>query len=187
MIDLKGIDWERLKRPTAHLRVMNPTPEMLVILSEKLLTTPMALPDEHRNAEWVDLIVASMFSGPQFNWVYDIGDGAGVLGFMDIWPEYKAETSFVLWDNEFMSGPKSRAGLRGHLCWGADFIRELQDVAALIMQEFKLKRLGLATPEEATIKIVTKFLKFKVEGRQKYGFRHEGKTYTQNLLRRVGE
>ena len=188
MIDVQGINWERLRHPSANLRALTPTPGQLEDLSRRLLNGPMYLSDEHRNQEWVDLIVATMFSGPQLNWIYEIGDWAGIVAFQDIWPGYKAETSFFLWDNEFMAGSKKdRVGLRGKLCWGADFIRELNDVADLMMEEFQLKRLGIATPEETTVKIATKWLGFKVEGRQKYGFRFDGKTYTQNLLRRVRE
>lgn len=186
MIDLQGIAWDKLRNPSKNFRVLNPTPEKLVDISARLLTEPMFLPDEHRNPTWVDLLVATMFAGPQLNWIYEVGDWKGIVAFQDIWPGYKAEASFLLWDNAFTAGAKNaQVGLRGKLCWGADFIRELRDLADLVMREFKLKRLGLASPEEHTVRIATKCLGFKVEGRQKYGFRYLGKTYTQNLLRRV--
>jgi len=188
MIDLKDINWDRLRHPSKSLKVFVPTPEKLVDLSARLLTEPMFLPDENRNQTWVELIVAAMFAGPQLNWVYEIGNWDGIVAFQDIWPGYKAETSFLLWDNGFLSGSKNTvSGLRGKLCWGADFIRELKDLVDLIMSEFKLKRMAIATPEMHTVDIATRFLGFKVEGRQKYGFRFEGKTYTQHLLRRVKE
>lgn len=188
MIDLKAANWGRLRHPSKSLKVLVPTPEKLVDISARLLTAPFFLPDELRNQAWVDMLVAAMFAGPQFNWVYEIGDWRGVVAFQDIWPGYKAEVSFLLWDNEFLSGSKNAAsGLRGKLCWGADFIRELRDVADLVMDEFRLKRLGLASPEEHTVRIATRLLGFKVEGRQKYGFRQDGKMLTQNLLRRVRE
>lgn len=187
MNDLQGIDWERLRHPSVHLKVLVPTPEKLVDLSARLLTEPMFLPDENRNADWVDLLVAAMFAGPQLNWIYEVGEWKGIIAFQDIWPGYKAEASFLLWDNEFTPGAKKdQIGLRGKLCWGADFIRELRDLADLVMSEFRLKRLGLSSPEEHTVKIA-KLLGFKVEGRQKYGFRHEGKMFTRHLLRRVKE
>ncbi len=187
MIDLQGVDWERLRHPSAHLNVMVPTPEKLVDLSDRLLNTPMYLPDEHRNEAWVDLIVASLFNGPTFNWVYEVGDWDGIFSIQDIWPGYRAETSFLLWNNKFTGGGDSQVGLRGKLCWGADFVRELRDVIELVMSEFQIKRLGIATPEENTVRIATKWLGFKVEGTQKYGFRFDGKMFTQNLLRRVKE
>jgi hypothetical protein len=180
-------DWDRLRHPSANLHVLVPTPEKLVDISARLLTYPMFLADEYRNPAWVDLLVASMFGGPQFNWIYEIGDWRGILAFQDIWPGYKAEASFLLWDNCFLPGAKKeRIGLRGSLCWGADFIRELRDVADLVMGEFKLKRLGLSSPEQTTVDIA-KLLGFKVEGRQRWGFRFEGDLYTQNIMRKIKE
>ncbi len=188
VIDLNGLNWDRLRNPSKNLRFLSPTPEKLVDLAARLMTEPMFLPDENRNQGWVDLIVAAMFAGPQLNLIYEIGEWDGVVAFQDIWPGYKAEASFVLWDNAFLPGAKpEQAGLRGKLCWGADFIRELKGLVDLVMSEFKLKRLGMASPEEHTVKIATKFLGFKVEGRQKYGFRQNGKMFTQNLLRCVKE
>lgn len=186
-IDIHGINWERLRNPSEHLRVLVPTIEQLADLSIKFTETPMFLPDEHRNPAWVDLLVVSMFNGPQLNWVYEIGQWDGILSFQDIWPGYKADVGFYLWNNRFTEGAKAeRVGLRGKLCWGADFIRELIDVTNLMMDEFQLKRLSLASPDEHTVKI-SKLVGFHVEGRQKYGFRHEGKTFTQYLLRKIRE
>jgi hypothetical protein len=188
MIDIKTLNWDSLRHPSANLRVLQPTPEKLSDLSVRLLNVPFFLPDEHRNSQWVDLLVAAMFAGPQFNWIYEVGEWKGIVAFLDIWPEYKADVSFLLWDNAFVPGAKTtRVGLRGNLCWGADFVRELKDVEDLVMSEFKLKRLGLASPEEHTVKIATKFFGFKVEGRQKHGFRQGGRTFTQNLMRRIKE
>lgn len=187
-MNVQDINWERLRHPSAHFRVLTPTPAQLVDISERFLTYPMFLADEHRNAEWVDLLVATMFAGPMMNLVYEIGEWKGIVAFQDILPGYKAEMNFLLWDNEFTLGAKKeQVGLRGKLCWGADFIREIKDLVDLVMSEFKLKRLGLASPEEHTVRIATKFLGFKVEGRQKYGFRYEGHLFTQNLMRRVRE
>ncbi len=185
-MDMKEVNWDRLKHPSKNLRMFEPTPERLVDLSARLLAAPMFLADEHRNPEWVDLLVAALFSGPQRNLVYEVGEWAGVLAFQDILPGYKADVSFLLWDNGFTPGAKTeQSGLRGKLCWGADFIRELRDIADLIMDEFKLKRLGMASPEQHTVDIAIKFLGFKIEGHQKHGFRENGRTFTQNLLRRV--
>jgi hypothetical protein len=187
LMDAKDINWDVLRHPSENIHVCVPTPEKLVDLAARLLTEPMFLPDEQRNAQWVDLLVAAMFAGPQMNWIYEIGDWKGLISFQDIWPGYKAEASFLLWDNGFTPGSKERVGLRGKLCWGADFIRELKDLVELVMREFKLRRLGMASPEKHTVDIATKFLGFKVEGRKKYGFRHDGKTFTQYLLRRIKE
>jgi len=186
LMDIEKANWERIKQPSKNLRVLQPTPERLVDLSARLLVAPMFLADEHRNPELVDLLVAAMFSGPQLNLVYEIGEWAGVLAFQDIWPGYKADVSFLIWDNRFLPGAKAeQSGLRGKLCWGADFVRELRDIADLVMDEFKLKRLGMTSPEEHTVDIAIRFLGFKIEGHQKYGFRYNGKMLTQNLLRRV--
>lgn len=164
-------NWDKLRHPSKNLRPLVPTPEKLVDFSARLIHTPLYLSDEHRNPTWVDMLVATYFSGPLFNWFYEIGNWQGVLGFCDIWPGWKAEVMFKFWDKKM---------------WGADFCRELKDVADLFTDELKIRRLYIQTPDEHMTKLL-KRLGFKVEGRFKDAFRWNGKSYTLHCMRRIKE
>ena len=88
------------------------------------------------------------------------------MGFTGILPEHKCQVSFKLWN------PK---------IWGADLGRESQDLANLIIDEFKLKRMSSASPDKRMVKFA-KIAGFKQEGARKYAFKWHGKFHTLFLL-----
>lgn len=166
-----NFNWERLRKPTAHLKVFVPTPEKVVNFSERLMTTPLYLSDEHRNQAWVDMLVAAQLAGPNLYWLYEIGNWQGLCGFVDIWAGWKADILFKIWDKSI---------------WGPTLYRELKDKIDLLMNEFRLHRVSIQTPDESMLKMLKRF-GFRVEGRFRDAFRWNGAKYTLHCLRKIKE
>ena len=101
--------------------------------------------------------------------MYEIGDFAGILGFMDIAIGYKASVLFKYWK------PKS---------WSHKIFRDLKKVNEVIIEELQLDRLSLQTPDLRGVALA-KRLNYTVEGREAINFSWNGKYYTNHLLRRL--
>ena len=163
------INWDRLRLPSEHLKVFVPTTEKVIDFSDRLMKTPLYLSDEHRNPAWVDMLVAAQFAGPNLYWLYEIGNWQGLCGLMDIWPGWKADILFKIWDKGI---------------WGPTLYRELKDRVESLIKEFRLKRLAIQTPDEYMVKMLKRF-GFKTEGRFNSAFKWDGKSYTLHCMRRI--
>lgn len=74
--------------------------------------------------------------------------------------------------------------------WGFPLVGELRRFINDTMRLYELRRLDLHTPsppdDERGVR-VAKILGFTIEGRQKYGFRWNGKLMTNTMLRKIRE
>lgn len=144
------------------------TPEKRHILMSKMIISFLWIPDEIRTEEGINDLIDYLFYGqkPVF---YEIGNFGGIIGFYDILPEYKCTFLSRLWNRTL---------------WTHGLVREIKDMVWQFKRDYKIKRISLATPDERLVKFA-KILGFRVEGTQRYGFRFDGKLYTQYLLRIV--
>lgn len=147
-----------------------PTEEKVELLADKLLNEPMYISDEWRDSKRIyQLITYYMYASRSVT--FELGDYAGILWFVEIIPEYRADIVFKLWDKSL---------------WGPDLARELKAIFPDVMKMFRLKRLALQTPDEAGAKLA-KLCGFAIEGRQKFGFRWNGRLMTNIMLRKVSD
>ncbi len=143
-----------------------PTEDKIKALSKKLMQEPLYLSDEYRNYELIHKMLFNNFSNKN-NIFYEIGEFGGLLGFLNIVPEYKADMFLKLWDKNL---------------WGATFARGLKKIIKYIMIKYDLKRLASDSQDPRMAKM-GKIVGFKVEGRQALGFRWDGELYTLYKLR----
>lgn len=140
--------------------------QRLAIIAEQLYERPLWMPDEGRNYDAIwQLIYASLLN--PLNVFYEIGNMKGIVGFMNVFKGHKGEFVLMLFD---------KYTHRIH--------KDVEKIIKLIADAFELKRLFTQTPDEKMAKLY-EMLGFKIEGRQKYGFKWDGKFYTNILLRRL--
>jgi len=152
----------------SYITAFQPTEEKIELLKNKLLTEPLYLTDEARQERAVyQLITYYMYASRSVT--YEFKDYGGILWFVEIIPGYKADVIMKLWDKKL---------------WGPTLARDLRRMFPMVMRMYNLKRLSLQTPSESGAALA-KFLGFTVEGRQKFGFRWEGKMMTNIMLRKV--
>ena len=167
--DPDRVNFVELSKPRKFFKFFDGNPNKVVKLSEKLLLNELYLPDEMRDPQRVAYLLQAYFCGGMFNMFYEIGNFGGIMGVINISPTYKADLIFKLWDKEI---------------WGATLAREIKDVIDLVAKEFQLKRIAGQTPDERMVKMFENF-GFKIEGRQKFGFRWNQKDYTNFLMRKL--
>jgi len=142
----------------------------LADFKRRLLESPMYLQDEFRSPDMVEVLTRIMFLDPR-NIFFEIGKWQGLVGFINILVGYKCSVAFKLWDKAV---------------FGPTLVRELREASDAVMGSYRLKRMTTDTPDESMVKLA-KMCGFKVESRQKYGFRWEGKLMTNFLLRKLDE
>ena len=147
-----------------------PTEDKIKSLSKKLMEEPLYLSDEFR--DWT-LIHKALFNnfGNENNIFYEIGEWGGLVGFMNIIPEFKCEIGFKLWN------PK---------LWGFRFKTQFKQLIKAIMEKYDLKRMAGESPDEKMVRLA-KICGFKIEGRFKYAFVWENKMYTLHKMRILRE
>jgi RimJ/RimL family protein N-acetyltransferase len=119
------------------------------------------LSDENRNNDVLLGLLFNHFGGFRPSIFYEIGDWQGLLGFVSIVPEWKADLFFKIWDER---------------AWGPTISREIVETVQKTFKELNLQRLSLHTPDE----YMTKFAKkhgFKEEGKLIKDFRWDGQYY----------
>lgn len=138
------------------------------LLASKLLTEPLYLSDECRDPQMIHKFLSQILANSEVNVLYELPDFGGVLGFLNIIPDHKADVFFRIWDKNV---------------WGLDIAKEIKQTLKNTIEDFDLKRLSLAMPEEEKGLKLAKFFGFKREGSQKYEFRFNGKFFSLCRLR----
>jgi len=148
----------------------NPTENKIKALSKKLMEEPLYLSDEYRDWQLIHKILFNNFSNKN-NIFYEIGEFGGLIGFVNIIPEFKCEIVFKLWNPEL---------------WGFRFKTQTKQLIKTIMEKYNLKRMATESSDEQMVRMA-KMCGFKVEGRFKYAFAWENKMYTLHKMRILRE
>lgn len=161
----------RLWHPTPRLKYFVPTEEKIVEWGEHLLFDPLHVSEESMDATTIREKIDWMLSGITLNLVYEMGDFGGMICFYEIVPGHKCGLTWQLWDTDL---------------WGPGFVKEGRKVCAMVMDEFKLIRIGSQTADPRVVKL-TKMVGFEVEGCQRKIFKQNGKLYDSTMLGMVKE
>ena len=167
-----------LKQPGKHLHIFEPTQEKLESLSRKLYLNYLWLPDEYRTPKGIEATMQYLFPYGvdkeirPMNIFYEMGEFQGLLGFVNMIPEYRAELFVKIWDKAI---------------FGPDLAREGKALVKRFMREWKLIRLGFSTPDERNGNFIARLLGLKNEGTQGKAFKFDGKFFTNHLYRRIVE
>ena len=145
------------------------TDEKLKVLATKMMESPFYLSDEWRNYESIWKLLFEYFNKPSGHVFYEIGDFGGILGFVNIMTNWKADVTFKLWNKDL---------------WKPSLAKELKKTRNMVMKLFKLKRLSLDSGDERMIKFA-KIFGFKVEGRQASNYMWDGKLGTRYIMRYI--
>jgi len=148
----------------------NPTEDKIKALSKKLMEEPLYLSDEYRDYEFIYKMLFNGFSNKN-NIFYEIGEFGGLIGFVNITPEFKCDIVFKLWDSKL---------------WGFRFKTQVKQLIKTIMEKYDLKRIATDSADERMTRMA-KICGFRVEGRFKYGFSWDKKTYTLHKMRILRE
>ena len=165
---IKKVDWTKLTSPGETIAVFQPTPEKIRIWTDKLLHEYLFISDEFRDIHKITQLLQLYLASPN-NLFYEFKNFSGILGFLNIIPGYKCEAMYKLWDRKL---------------WGATFLRELKDLATVVMDEFQLVRIYSGTADKKMEKFAH-LCGFKTECAQKFGFRWSNKFYSLKLLART--
>jgi len=175
---MDAVNLNLLAHPTKDIKLMQLTRWKAGQLIKMHMKNELWLSDEWRTIQKCHLRLAMLFppsSIPQevrsLNLVYEIGDWAGILGFLQITPGYQAAVYFKWWDEKQFN----------HKIY-----RQIGEVVDIIFEELDLIRLYTDTAESKMLNWAKHF-GFKIEGRQKYGFMWNGEPKTQYLLRLLRE
>jgi hypothetical protein len=160
MFDMKNIPWDRLQVPSANFKLLEPSKEKFGVVRKHLLNAPLNLSDELRMPSTVSNLIDRIFLNPS-NLIYEVSGFRGILGFMNIVPDFKAGLNPIFLDKR---------------AWTATVVREAKELIEFIMNAFKLKRLTTATPDKQMIKLA-KMFGFRKEGIRKKDFSWNNKLY----------
>ena len=164
----KKVNWTKLSNPGETIMIFQPTPQKMQILIDRLLHEYLYIPDELRDSQKVTQLLQLYLAGAN-NLFYEFKNFGGILGFLNIIPEYKCEVIYKLWDMKL---------------WGPTFLRDLKNSIALVIDEFQLIRMYSNTPDKKMERLAH-MCGFKTECAQKHGFRWGGKLFPLKLLART--
>lgn len=162
-------DWELLKHPQPLFHAFTPTEEKLKLIAKELMEKKFNLSDEFRRYDAIYRILHYYLSGMSFSIFYEIRKEdkmQALLGFTEIYPNFKASVFFKLFDESL---------------WGRDFARQAKEVFKIVMDELKLKRLSTSSPDEKIIRM-SKMVGFKIDGILKNNFIWNGKFFSDTIL-----
>ena len=178
MFDANKVNWEKIRKPASLFEVIkydeaNPIEfyKKVVKLKKMLRDKYLYVSDELRSDEALDDIIRSFFLGQTLNIPYELGDFQGILVFVNIIPEFKANLIFKIWDKKL---------------WGKKFLKEAKKVLDLVMDEFGLQRVATSSPDKRMIKLA-EMAGFKLEGEHPKSFRWNRKLYTSYTLGKTKE
>ncbi len=157
--------YERLMQPSSMFRIFVPNEEKIKLLSDKLLHDYLYLSDEFRNPKTIQGILQLHLSGVA-SIIYEFPGFGGIIGFVNIVPDYRADIIFKFWDRKL---------------WGPTFFRELKGLIEFIMDELRLIRLSVESPDKKMEKMAH-LCGFKTECAKRYGFVWGGKYLPLKLL-----
>ena len=171
MVEITLEQAERLRRPNKTFRLFQPTEEKLKELAIHLMKEELYIPDEKRNWQSIYGLI-SYYTSPTYpHLFYEIGDYQGLIGFMDIIPEYKALLLWKMWDKNV---------------WNKTFARHGIEIINLVMDTYKLKRLGTETADPKVVKMA-RMAGFIYEGSKVNEFMWNGKLHDRHILAKYGE
>lgn len=147
-----------------------PLEDKIKALSKKLMEEPLYLSDEYRDYELIHKMLFNNFSNKN-NIFYEMGEFGGLLGFVNIIPNFKCDIVFKLWDSKL---------------WGFRFKTQVKQLIKTIMEKYDLKRVSTESADERMTRMA-KLCGFKVEGRFKYAFIWEKEMYTLHKMRILKE
>lgn len=150
------------------MNTFEPVENKVRFLASKLLTEPLYLSDEFREPQMIHKWISQILVNSEVNVLYELPDFGGVLGFLNIIPEHKADVFFRMWNKNIYT---------------KNFSRDLKDTLRQTIEDYDLKRLSLAIPEEEKWLKFAKLYGFKREGSEKYSFRWNSKFYSLCRLR----
>lgn len=172
------VNWEKIYGRRDALEFFVPTADQIDRVAEYMRNGFLCTPDSFRSNAAIDALTAWLFPRPDTSAVgtpvhaiYKIRNFDGIVGFCDINYGYSTDVRFVLWN------PRA---------FNHKLLRDLKTVHRDIMTQFALKRVSFSTPHNLHVKIFKK-VGYKVEGRQKYGFKWDNKLFTNHLMRMVRE
>lgn len=155
---------EQLVAENKYISLFEPTESKVRFLASKLLTEKLYLSDEFRDPQMIHKSISQLFANPEANILYEFPDFSGVIGFVNIIPEHKADMIIKIWDKK---------------AWCFGMVKEIKDLIKKILNNYELKRLSLATPEEEKgIRLAKNIFGFTREGTEKYGFRWNNRFYS---------
>jgi len=161
----------KLAKPNETFTLFYPTQDKMSELAYRLMKEELYIPDEKRNWQTIQQIMMYYLSRRFFHLFYEIGNFQGLIGFMEIYPEYKALLLWKMWDKSV---------------WNKTFARHGIEVINLIMDTYKLKRLATETADPKVVKMA-KIAGFELEGIKKNEFLWDGKMHDKYVLAKYGE
>lgn len=171
MVEIDDATRQKLIKPNETFSLFYPTPEKTQELSYRLMKEELYIPDEKRNWQTIKQLIRYYFSSIHFHLFYEIKNFQGLIGFMEIYPEYKALLLWKMWDKSV---------------WNKTFARHGIEVINLIMDSYKLKRIGTETADPKVVKMA-EMAGFELEGEKKNEFMWDGKFYKKYVLAKYGE
>ena len=166
-----GHDVARLLAPSPSFRHFVYDEAKVETWAEHLMNDKYHVSDEDRRPEIIYERIHWLLSGMAINVTYEIGDMAGILSFNNIIPYHKATLHWAMWD----------MGI-----FGKSGVRETIALLDIIMDSFKLTRIGSNTPDPKVLKLA-QLLGFKHEGTARKEYRWNGELYDTYLLGRMKE
>lgn len=172
------VNWEKLREPGETLTLTVPTRGHIEMIGDYMKSGFLCIPDGHRSDAAIAHLLNYLFPRPDVSAIgapvhaiYKIKDFDGIVCFCDIEYGYSTAVKFVLWNTR---------------AFNHKLLRDLIKVHRDIMTQFALKRVAFSTPHNLHVGIFRK-IGYKVEGRQKYGFKWDNKLFTNHLMRMVRE
>ena len=185
-MDMINVDYEKLKNPHPLFKWIslegydpntvdyylesNKLAKKLATFKRLLIERELWLSDEYRSEEAVNAILLAWFSGMQCTVVYEVGNFQGMVAITNIYPNFKANVTFKIWDKKL---------------WGKELVRAGRELLDLYTEQFRLKRIGTETADPQVVKLA-KLFGFTVEGESPCDFMWDKQLYTRYILGRQG-
>lgn len=170
LVEIDDETRQKLTKPNETFTLFYPTQEKFQELAYRLMKEEFYIPDEKRNWATIGQILRYYMSPVYFHLFYEIKNFQGLIGFTEIYPEYKANLLWKMWDKSVFN---------------KTFVRHSLEVINLIMDTYKLKRLTTETADPKVIKM-GKIAGFVKEGTQKNEYMWNGKLYDRHILAKYG-
>jgi len=164
-----------LNKPFASIPYFHATREedlsMIPRLQQALLEDRFHLSDEYKVPERITSYLRELLGDENnLSFVIEGSDKpVGFLVFYNIYPDWKAELSLIVWD---------------WTNWGSQRLRAAQDLIKEVMMRLNLRRLGFLSADPRIRKLATKCLNFEEEGVQRDAFRQGNTLYDVTFFAR---
>ena len=166
MTNKQEVNWDKLRDGYTHFKLFQPTPEKLDHIIKWLVDGYLNLEDYERDPAIAWNILKYYVSPGKIHVLYEIDNFRGLLGVVDIIPEYRASVFLKLWGAE---------------AWKPSLVKEADRLIRDFMDEFKLRRLSTETADRR-IERMAKMVGFKTEGACKNAFLWDGKLYNKLVM-----